>query len=253
MTNHPTGSVSFDRIAHRYDETRGGAKRGAEMVADLEPWLAPGAILEVGVGTGLVSAALADGGRTALGVDISPLMAARARARLGPRVAVGDARSLPVHDTCVDNVLFVWALHVVGDIPAALGEARRVMRDGGRVIAFHGGPDYERSDLSDAMAPLAVLRGAHARPDTDEALASAGEGAGLVMLHNGWTTAWPIELTPNRVAEEISSRVWSYLWLLDDDAWRAHAVPALENLRALPDPDHPWRFRQRHRITVFTR
>jgi len=253
MTNLPTESVSFDRVAHRYDETRGGAKRGAEMVADLAPWLVPGAILEVGVGTGLISAALADAGRTALGVDISPLMAARARARLGPRVAVGDARALPVHDACVDNVLFVWALHVVGDIPAALAEAGRVIREGGHVIAFHGGPDAERSDLSDAMAPLNGIRLNRARPDTDVALASAGERAGLTMRHNGWTTAWPIDQSPNQVAEQIASRVWSYLWRLDDDAWQAHAVPALENLRALPEPDRPRRYHQRHRVTVFTR
>lgn len=253
MTNQPTGSVSFDRIAHRYDETRGGARRGAEMVADLEPWLVPGPILEVGVGTGLVSAALAEGGRNALGVDISPLMAARARARLGPRVAVGDARSLPVRDACVDNVLFAWALHVVGDIPAALAEAGRVVRGGGRVIAFHGGPDAGPSDLRDAMTPLAALRAPRARPDTDEALASAARGAGLTVLHNGWTTAWPIELTPNRVAEEISARVWSYLWNLDENEWRAHVMPVLENLRALPDPDRPRLCHQRHRVSVFTR
>jgi SAM-dependent methyltransferase len=252
MTSQPAGPVSFDRIAHRYDETRGGAKRGAEMVADLERLLVPGPILEVGVGTGLVSAALTGAGHTALGVDISPLMAARARDRLGRRVAVGDARTLPVRDASVDNVLFVWALHLVGDIPAALAQARRVVRDNGRVIAFHGGPDVEPSDLKDATAPLDGIRLGRARPDTDEALATAAAVAGLTVLYNEWSTAWPIELTPNTVAEQISSRVWSYLWSLDEDAWRAHVVPVVENLRALPDPDRPRRYHQRHRISVFT-
>jgi SAM-dependent methyltransferase len=214
--------------------------------------LVPGLILEVGVGTGLVSAALAEAGRAALGVDISPLMAARARARLGPRVAVGDARALPVRDASVDNVLFVWALHLVGDIPGALTQARRVVRADGRVIAFHGGPDVEPNDLDDATAPLSAIRVGRARPDTDEALAAAASVAGLTVLHNGWSTSWPIERTPNQVAEQIEARVWSYLWSLDEDDWRAHAVPAMENLRALPDPDRPRRYHQRHRISVFT-
>lgn len=253
MTADPTGPVSFDRIAHRYDETRGGPKRGAEMVDDLTPWLAPGSILEVGVGTGLVSAALAESGRAALGIDISPLMAGQAYARLGPRVAVGDARHLPVGDASVDNVLFVWALHLVGDAAAALAEAARVIRGGGRVVAVHGGPTPARVDMADAMAPLDNLPGRlRTRPDTDDALATAGSGAGLTRIHNGWTKPYSNARTPNQVAEQIESRVWSFLWRLDDDVWQSHALPAVAALRALPEPNRPRTIVARHRISVFT-
>jgi ubiquinone/menaquinone biosynthesis C-methylase UbiE len=48
-------SINFDRVADRYDESRGGAARGERFAAGLLPWLVPGRVLEVGVGTGLVS------------------------------------------------------------------------------------------------------------------------------------------------------------------------------------------------------
>ncbi|MGE5831184.1 MAG: class I SAM-dependent methyltransferase [Micromonosporaceae bacterium] len=247
----PRPPVSFDRIADRYDETRGGAKRGAEMLADIQPWLRPGPVLEVGVGTGLVAAALVAAGTPTLGVDLSPRMAARARGRLGARVAVGDARRLPVRSAGVANVLFVWALHVVGDVTAALAEASRVVPGGGRVIALHGAPRPDHTDISDALAPIdAGPR--RVRTDTDEALATAGAAAGLTLIHNGPTLPYPLSRSPNQVAELIEERVWSYLWRLDGAQWQARVVPALAALRALPEPDRPRPFNQQHRVSVFT-
>lgn len=250
-TVQPRPPVSFDRIADRYDQTRGGFKRGAEMLADITPWLRPGAVLEVGVGTGLIAAALAGAGVATLGVDISPRMAERARDRLGGRVAVGDARRLPVRPSCVANVLFVWALHLVGDTAAALAEAARVVQPGGRVIAVHGAPRPDHTDISEALATLnAGPR--RTRTDTDEALATAATSAGLTVTHNGPSQPYPLSQSPNEVADLIEERVWSYLWRLDEDQWQALVVPALAALRALPEPDRPRPFTQRHRVSVFT-
>jgi SAM-dependent methyltransferase len=250
-TNRPGQPVSFDRIADRYDETRGGPKRGAEMLAEIRPWLRPGPVLEVGVGTGLVAAALTGVGVATLGVDISPRMAARARDRLGPRVAVGDARRLPVRSASVANVLFVWALHLVGDVTAALAEAARVAQPGGRLIALHGAPQADHTDVSVALAPIAAGP-RRARPDTDDALAAAAAATGLALLHNGPTQPYPLSQSPNQVANLIEERVWSYLWRLDEAQWQARIVPALAALRALPEPDRPRPFHERHRISVFS-
>src|SRR5262245_19859134 len=123
----PPRSVSFDRIAERYDETRGGDKRGREIAEEVLPWLVDGPTLEVGVGTGLVAAALAKRGRHVLGVDLSPAMLARAYTRMGPRVALGDAQALPVATGSLANVYYVWVLHLVGDPAATLAEAARVL------------------------------------------------------------------------------------------------------------------------------
>ena len=151
-------AVSFDRVASRYDETRGGLKRGREMGLDARPWLAPGTVLEVCVGTGVVASALAETGLAVLGIDISREMTSQALVRLGPRVALGDACALPVRSASVDNVLFVMALHVVGDVPATLAEAARVLRPGGRVVAIHDAPEPKHTDLIDAMRSLDGMR-----------------------------------------------------------------------------------------------
>src|SRR5687768_8365818 len=122
MSSDRPASVSFDRIADRYDETRGGDKRGRELSGEVARWLVPGPALEVGVGTGLVAAGLTARGVPVTGVDLSPAMLARARARLGATVAVGDAMALPVASGSVANVYFVWVLHLVGDVPATIAE-----------------------------------------------------------------------------------------------------------------------------------
>lgn len=44
-------SVNFDRVADRYDETRGGTDRGRLVAGELVPYLPTGALLEIGVGT----------------------------------------------------------------------------------------------------------------------------------------------------------------------------------------------------------
>jgi len=108
-------SISFDRAAAIYDETRGGEKRGKLCAEALEPQLAiSGLTLEIGVGTGLVAAALQAGGRCVVGVDISVQMLQRARSRK-LAVARADALALPFASGSVDAAYSVWVLHLVAD------------------------------------------------------------------------------------------------------------------------------------------
>lgn len=243
--------MSFDRVADRYDDTRGGPRRGEEFAASIWPLLAPGIVLEVGVGTGLVSAALAAGGAAVVGVDISPLMVRQAYDRLGARVAIGDAHALPVADGCVDNVLLAMVLHLVGDVPAAMVEIARVLRPGGRVVTVHSRPEISATDLDSALAPLDRIR--IRRPDAYGPLADAGHAAGLRLIRRAWTDAYPVARSPNQAADEIAERTWSFLWHLDDVAWDATALLAIRALRSLPDPDRPRHATHRHRISVFQR
>jgi len=90
-------SVSFDRIADRYDETRGGLERGAEIARAIEPFVATAEwLLEVGIGTGAVANGFVERGRTVVGIDLSAEMLALAKARVGGRVARANAQALPV-------------------------------------------------------------------------------------------------------------------------------------------------------------
>jgi ubiquinone/menaquinone biosynthesis C-methylase UbiE len=250
MSPHSRESVSFDRIADRYDETRGGEKRGRELSGEVAKWLVPGTSLEVGVGTGLIAQGLTDRGASVVGVDISPAMLARAHARLGPRVAIGDAMALPVATGSVANVYFVWVLHLVGDVGATLAEAARVLRPGGRVIVLHGTP-RQRTELDEALAPLAPFR--TIRQDETDTIAELARGMGLTEVHRGYTEGYPLRESPAYVAEQMERKTWSWLWKLDETQWQSVAVPTIAALRAMPDPDREREFLTDQPILVLSR
>ena len=245
------GSLSFDRVADRYDESRGGTARGERMAADLVPWLAPGRVLEVGVGTGIVATALRARGVLVHGVDLSAEMLRRAHDRLGPSVARADALALPIASASVDNVLFVAALHAIGDVAGAVAEAARVLRPGGRLLAVHGVPLREpaEDELARAAAGLTALR--DFRPDTEAALDEAAAAASLRPVGTAQVAHTSFAESPNEFAEGIEQRLWSYLWHVDEPTWEAVVAPVIANLRALPEPDRPRRYTMSPRLAVF--
>ncbi|MFE4016770.1 MULTISPECIES: class I SAM-dependent methyltransferase [unclassified Streptomyces] len=231
MTSAP---VAFDAAAERYDTALGGLPHGRRIADALEPWLAPGAVFEPGVGTGLVAAAFAERGRTVAGVDLSVPMLARARQRLGDVVAVGDARALPLADATVDNVVLVNVLHLTGDVAGTLAEAVRVLRPGGRLVALHGRPEPEPTDLMAAAAGLDVLQ---RRPDGPVEVAAAlrARGAALVVQRRA-VEQWA-RMSPRDLARAITGRQFSYLMGLGAAQWEEVVEPVLAAVRALPGQD----------------
>jgi len=91
-------------------------------------------VLEVGCGTGLILSRLHAVARHAEGVDLSPGMLEKARAR-GLRVQEASATALPHADASFDLVLSFKVLAHVPDLALALREMARVCRPGGRVLA----------------------------------------------------------------------------------------------------------------------
>jgi ubiquinone/menaquinone biosynthesis C-methylase UbiE len=85
--------------------------------------------LEIGVGTGNFAVPLG----IKLGIEPSRSMGEVARNK-GIRVSSGIAEALPVSDGCLDFVLMVTVLCFFNDVPAALGEVHRVLKDGGSVV-----------------------------------------------------------------------------------------------------------------------
>jgi SAM-dependent methyltransferase len=73
-----------------------------------------------------------------LGVDISPAMVERARRKANGlqqvEVIEGDAAHIPVADASVDLFISMWGLHCLPDPAAALHEAARCLRPGGRLV-----------------------------------------------------------------------------------------------------------------------
>ena len=109
-------------------------------------------LLDAGTGTGRMLELLAPYAKRAVGIDVSPEMLAIARDRLAReklsrvQVRLGDIYRLPfgggTRETGFDTVLFHQVLHYLDDPGAAVAEAARVMRPGGRLaiadFAPHG-------------------------------------------------------------------------------------------------------------------
>lgn len=129
---------AFARQAERFDRyaAEADANTRERFAAALGP-AATGRILEVACGTGVVTAALAPGAAKIVGVDASPEMLARARARCAGLGHVGfltaDAETLPFPDGAFDAVVTRLAVHHFAHPERALAGIARVLRPGGRV------------------------------------------------------------------------------------------------------------------------
>ncbi len=102
-------------------------------------------VLDIGCGTGTQLELYRQAGCVVIGVDPSPAMVERARGRLGDEVVqLADASRLPVADRSADLVLLSMTLHELAEDTRAkvMAEARRAVRDEGRLLVFdfHPGP-----------------------------------------------------------------------------------------------------------------
>src|SRR5215813_7508725 len=98
-------------------------------------------VLDVGCGTGVITAAAADRGATTVGLDMSePYLdfARRERSRPNASYELGDAHHIRQPDGSFDASLSTLALDVIPDAEVVLKEMRRVTRHGGTIAcAIH--------------------------------------------------------------------------------------------------------------------
>jgi SAM-dependent methyltransferase len=109
---------------------------------DLLALLAPQAgerILDLGCGTGQLTAAMAESGATVVGLDISREMLAQARVNY-PAIEFihGDASNFTLPEP-VDAILSNAALHWVSNADGAAASVARALKPGGRFVAELGG------------------------------------------------------------------------------------------------------------------
>ncbi|WP_110689388.1 malonyl-ACP O-methyltransferase BioC [Salinicola endophyticus] len=130
----------FSRAASSYDAAAGLQREVADaLLAQLPAESRLTTVLDIGCGTGYVTAALARRfGTTTLGLDLAPGMLSTARASL-PELAIrwlaGAAERLPLAAGSVDLIASSLALQWCDSLAAALDEAWRVLRPGGH-LAF---------------------------------------------------------------------------------------------------------------------
>lgn len=118
-------------------------------------------VLDIGSGPGLMSSEMAaevgPEGRV-VGVDPSDSMLAMARRREAPvEYVAGDALALPFDDESFDAAVATQVYEYVADMPAALAEARRVLRPGGRLLILDTDWDSIVWHSSDHERMLRVL------------------------------------------------------------------------------------------------
>jgi len=134
-------SVSFDRAADFYDQTRDLAEPVAThgIPALLELVAPHGHILDVGIGTGRIAVPLMNLGADVIGIDLSLKMMAKLRQKNpAVRIAQADAAQQPFPAHTFDAALTTHVLHLIGPWREALREFKRVIKPGGVYInAWH--------------------------------------------------------------------------------------------------------------------
>ncbi|GAA2197639.1 MULTISPECIES: class I SAM-dependent methyltransferase [Streptomyces] len=108
----------------------------------LRAWLPgqPADVLDLGCGTGSLSLLAVEQGHRVTGVDRSPAMAERARAKLAGRAEIlcGDAVAPPVERRRFDVVLVRHVLWALPDPAGVLRHWRGLLRPGGRFVLIEG-------------------------------------------------------------------------------------------------------------------
>lgn len=126
----------YDEFSRSYERERGHGYH--QMIDDLElqvtaPYARGARVLELGCGTGLILARVAEIAEKAVGIDLSEGMAQHARER-GLDVHIGSVCDLPFDDDQFDLTYSFKVLAHIPDIDAALREAARVTRPGGHLL-----------------------------------------------------------------------------------------------------------------------
>ena len=170
----------FAEHAQDWDELRVLHSSDEDVEAALARALASapvGKLLDIGTGTGRMAELFASSAEHVVALDKSLAMLRVARAKLQhlPTEQVellqGDFEDLPFADGTFDTVLFHQVLHFAQAPAAALSEAARVLRTGGRVAIV----DFDAHNREELRA-----RHAHARLGFEDAqMASLLEDAGF--------------------------------------------------------------------------
>lgn len=136
----PNYAAHFADVASRYDALREEETDGEvlDWIAAAARFAAGQAFVDIGCGTGSTTAALARRfSLDAVGVDLSQemLAAATARGYAECRFVQGRAEQLPFEPDAFDRALIRTAAHLM-QRDAAFSQARRVLRDDGRLVIF---------------------------------------------------------------------------------------------------------------------
>ncbi len=169
----------FNANAGRWDEIRSMQVDDGLVEGRLLSMLPPdglSALLDVGTGTGRILELYGERGVAGVGVDLSHEMLSVARANLSRSglanvyVRHADMYRLPWPAPAFDAVTFHQVLHFADDPAAAIAEAARVVRPGGRVVIV----DFAPHDVEALRTDHAHRRLGFADGEVNDWLVEAG-------------------------------------------------------------------------------
>ncbi len=153
-------SVSFDRAAAYYDETRGLSEEGVRKTTVLLAGLfsKAGRVIEVGVGTGQVSLPLHEAGVDLVGLDLAqPMLLALLEKAGGSSpfpLVQGDTSRMPFLDDAFGGAFLRWVLPLIPDWQGAVREIARVLAPGAVFAAALGSSGGRRSEIQARFAEV---------------------------------------------------------------------------------------------------
>ncbi|HLK67934.1 MAG TPA: class I SAM-dependent methyltransferase [Bryobacteraceae bacterium] len=155
---------------------------GREMIGLLAPQTGE-RILDVGCGTGQLTAEIARSGAAVTGIDSSPAMIAQARENFPDlRFDVQDICNLPFHqefDAIFSNAVLHWVVRA-DEGAAAMA---RALRNGGRLVAEFGGHGNTRALLRAVRLTLRSRQGTDPGDVNPWFFPSIGEYASILERH----------------------------------------------------------------------
>jgi SAM-dependent methyltransferase len=214
----------FDALAPDYDRLRPAGEGWLELaeraLAALDGALR---LLDVGCGTGRFAVLAAERlGARVWGVDASAEMLAQARDRTGAgRVGWrrAEASRLPFRNGWFDAVHSHLVLHLVDDLPTAIGEVARVLAPRGRVALGTFAPEHFREFFLNPYFPSIPAIDLARFPDPDRLcadLTAAGFANAQVERFDQ-----PVTAGARDVVERVRGRYISTLRLLAPDEYEA--------------------------------
>ena len=243
-----TDSITFDRAANYYDETRGfppGVEQPVgEMVAKAGGFTKTSRVLEVGIGTGRIGLPVSAHVQGYYGVDLSAPMMQRLRQKQTTEpvyLAQADATRLPFPDHSFDGAVSVHVFHLIPTWQQALQEVKRVLKPGALLLNCWNS-DHDRDsritqlwDAWNATIPVEDNQRVGARADeTPDFIDKEGwQPQGEIVFHT-----FAYTFTVARHLEHLRHRVWSRLWGMRDEDIEA-GIAAVEAVASqLFEDDH---------------
>ncbi|PSL55341.1 methyltransferase family protein [Saccharothrix carnea] len=161
-------AATFDEDADHGLRDPAVRRAWADLLLPLLP-PTPATVVDLGCGTGSLTALLAEAGHHARGLDLSERMLAAARAKApGIDFRQGDASNPPYQPGSFDVVLVRHVLWALPDPATALARWRALLKPNGRLILIEG--RWSTGAGLTAAECLAVLGEGHVHPLADPAL-----------------------------------------------------------------------------------